>query len=309
MAITRNQLVKELEPGLNALFGLEYNRYDNEHAEIFATETSERAFEEEVQLTGFANASVKQEGASVVFDNASEAYTSRYTHQTIALAFAITEEAIEDNLYDRLAARYTRALARSMSQTKQTIAANILNNGFNTSGSYNGGDGVSLLNTAHPLANGGTFRNTLSTAADLSETSLEQSLIDIAAFVDERGLKVALQGRKLIIPKELQFTAERILKSPLSTTLQSGVASNNINAILNMGMIPEGYRVNHFLTDTNAFFIMTDAPNGLKEFVRAPIKTAIEGDFDTGNVRFKARERYSFGWSDPRGIYGSPGGS
>ena len=309
MAITRNQLVKELEPGLNALFGLEYNRYDNEHAEIFATETSERAFEEEVQLTGFANASVKQEGASVVFDNASEAYTSRYTHQTIALAFAITEEAIEDNLYDRLAARYTRALARSMSQTKQTIAANILNNGFNTSGSYNGGDGVSLLNTAHPLANGGTFRNTLSTAADLSETSLEQSLIDIAAFVDERGLKVALQGRKLVIPKELQFTAERILKSPLSTTLQSGVASNNINAILNMGMIPEGYRVNHFLTDTNAFFIITDAPNGLKEFVRAPIKTAIEGDFDTGNVRFKARERYSFGWSDPRGIYGSPGGS
>ena len=309
MAITRNQLVKELEPGLNALFGLEYNRYDNEHAEIFETETSERAFEEEVQLTGFANASVKQEGASVVFDNASEAYTSRYTHQTIALAFAITEEAIEDNLYDRLAARYTRALARSMSQTKQTIAANILNNGFNTSGSYNGGDGVSLLNTAHPLANGGTFRNTLSTAADLSETSLEQSLIDIAAFVDERGLKVALQGRKLVIPKELQFTAERILKSPLSTTLQSGVASNNINAILNMGMIPEGYRVNHFLTDTNAFFIMTDAPNGLKEFVRAPIKTAIEGDFDTGNVRFKARERYSFGWSDPRGIYGSPGGS
>ena len=309
MAITRNQLVKELEPGLNALFGLEYNRYDNEHAEIFSTETSERAFEEEVQLTGFANASVKQEGASVVFDNASEAYTSRYTHQTIALAFAITEEAIEDNLYDRLAARYTRALARSMSQTKQTIAANILNNGFNTSGSYNGGDGVSLLNTAHPLANGGTFRNTLSTAADLSETSLEQSLIDIAAFVDERGLKVALQGRKLVIPKELQFTAERILKSPLSTTLQSGVASNNINAILNMGMIPEGYRVNHFLTDTNAFFIMTDAPNGLKEFVRAPIKTAIEGDFDTGNVRFKARERYSFGWSDPRGIYGSPGGS
>ena len=309
MAITRNQLVKELEPGLNALFGLEYNRYDNEHAEIFMTETSERAFEEEVQLTGFANASVKTEGASVVFDNASEAYTARYTHQTIALAFAITEEAIEDNLYDRLAARYTKALARSMSQTKQTIAANILNNGFNTSGSYNGGDGVSLLNSSHPLANGGTFRNQLSVAADLSETSLEQSLIDIAAFVDERGLKVALQGRKLVIPKELQFTAERILKSPLSTTLQSGVASNNINAILNMGMIPEGYRVNHFLTDTNAFFIMTDAPNGLKEFVRAPIKTAIEGDFDTGNVRFKARERYSFGWSDPRGIYGSPGGS
>ena len=307
MAITRNQLVKELEPGLNALFGLEYNRYDNEHAEIFSMETSERAFEEEVMLTGFASAEIKQEGAPVVFDQATEAYTARYTHQTIALAFAITEEAIEDNLYDRLAARYTRALARSMSQTKQTIAANVLNNGF--SASYPGGDGVALLANNHPLANGGTFRNILSTAADLSETSLEQSLIDIAAFVDERGLKVALQGRKLVIPKELQFTAERILRSPLSTTLQSGVASNNINAMLNMGMIPEGYRVNHFITDTNAFFIMTDAPNGLKEFVRAPIKTAIEGDFDTGNVRFKARERYSFGWSDPRGIFGSAGAS
>jgi hypothetical protein len=307
MAITRNQLVKELEPGLNALFGLEYNRYDNEHAEIFSMETSERAFEEEVMLTGFASAEVKQEGAPVVFDNATESFTARYTHQTIALAFAITEEAIEDNLYDRLAARYTRALARSMSQTKQTIAANILNNGFNNSGAYNGGDGVSLLNSAHPLANGGTFRNILSTAADLSETSLEQSLIDIAGFVDERGLKVALQGRKLIIPKELQFTAERILKSPLSTTLNGSTAVNDINAMLNMGMIPEGYRVNHFLTDTDAFFIMTDAPNGLKEFVRAPIKTAIEGDFDTGNVRFKARERYSFGWSDPRGIFGSAG--
>ena len=307
MAITRNQLVKELEPGLNALFGLEYNRYDNEHAEIFSMETSERAFEEEVMLTGFASAEIKQEGAPVVFDQATEAYTARYTHQTIALAFAITEEAIEDNLYDRLAARYTRALARSMSQTKQVIAANILNNGFNTSGSYNGGDGVALLANNHPLANGGTFRNILSTAADLSETSLEQSLIDIAAFVDERGLKVALQGRKLIIPKELQFTAERILRSPLSTT--GSFAKNDINAMLNMGMIPEGYRVNHFLTDTNAFFIMTDAPNGLKEFVRAPIKTAIEGDFDTGNVRFKARERYSFGWSDPRGIFGSAGAS
>ena len=303
MAITRNQLVKELEPGLNALFGLEYNRYDNEHAEIFSMETSERAFEEEVMLTGFGSAEIKQEGAPVVFDQATEAYTARYTHQTIALAFAITEEAIEDNLYDRLAARYTRALARSMSQTKQTIAANILNNGF--SSSYTGGDGVALLANNHPLASGGTFRNILSTAADLSETSLEQSLIDIAAFVDERGLKVALQGRKLVIPKELQFTAERILKSPLTTT--GSFAKNDINAMLNMGMIPEGYRVNHFLTDTNAFFIMTDAPNGLKEFVRAPIKTAIEGDFDTGNVRFKARERYSFGWSDPRGIFGSAG--
>jgi hypothetical protein len=303
MAISRSQLVKELEPGLNALFGLEYNRYDNEHAEIFTTETSDRAFEEEVMLTGFAGAAIKQEGAGVQFDQASEAYTSRYTHQTIALAFAITEEAIEDNLYDRLASRYTRALARSMSQTKQTIAANVLNNGFNTSGSFNGGDGVSLLNASHPLANGGTFSNILATAADLNETSLEQSLIDIAGFVDERGLKIALQGRKLIIPKELQFTAERVLKSPLRTA----TADNDINAMMNMGMIPEGYRVNHFLTDTDAFFIITDAPNGLKEFVRSPIKTAIEGDFDTGNVRFKARERYSFGFSDPRGIFGTPG--
>ena len=301
MAISRSQLVKELEPGLNALFGLEYNRYDNEHAEIFTSESSDRAFEEEVMLTGFAGAAIKQEGAGVQFDQASEAYTSRYTHNTIALAFAITEEAIEDNLYDRLASRYTRALARSMSQTKQTIAANVLNNAFDTN--VIGGDGKELCATDHPLANGGTFSNELATAADLSETSLEQSLIDIAAFVDERGLKIALQGRKLIIPKELQFTAERILKSPLRT----GTSDNDINAILNMGMIPEGYRVNHYLTDTDAFFIMTDAPNGLKQFVRSPIKTAIEGDFDTGNVRFKARERYSFGFSDARGIFGSPG--
>jgi hypothetical protein len=303
MAISRSQLVKELEPGLNALFGLEYNRYDNEHAEIFTSESSDRAFEEEVMLTGFAGAAIKQEGAGVQFDQASEAYTSRYTHNTIALAFAITEEAIEDNLYDRLASRYTRALARSMSQTKQTIAANILNNGFDTTGSYNGGDGVSLLNASHPLANGSTFSNILATPADLNETSLEQSLIDIAGFVDERGLKIALQGRKLIIPKELQFTAERVLRSPLRTS----TSDNDINAMLNMGMIPEGYRINHFLTDTDAFFIITDAPNGLKNFVRSPIKTAIEGDFDTGNVRFKARERYSFGWSDPRGIFGTPG--
>ena len=301
MAISRSQLVKELEPGLNALFGLEYNRYDNEHAEIFTSESSDRAFEEEVMLTGFAGAAIKQEGAGVQFDQASEAYTSRYTHNTIALAFAITEEAIEDNLYDRLASRYTRALARSMSQTKQTIAANILNNGFDSN--YTGGDGVQLLANNHPLANGSTFSNILATAADLNETSLEQSLIDIAGFVDERGLKIALQGRKLIIPKELQFTAERVLKSPLRTA----TSDNDINAMLNMGMIPEGYRVNHFLTDTDAFFIITDAPNGLKEFVRSPIKTAIEGDFDTGNVRFKARERYSFGWSDPRGIFGTPG--
>ena len=300
MAISRSQLVKELEPGLNALFGLEYNRYDNEHAEIFTTETSDRAFEEEVMLSGFGTAATKAEGAMVTMDQATEAYTSRYTHNTVALGFAITEEAIEDNLYDRLAGRYTRALARSMAQSKQITAANILNNGFDTA---NGGDGKALMTNDHPLANGGTFRNELSTASDLSETSLEQSLIDIAAFVDERGLKIALQGRKLIIPKELQFTAERIMKSPQRV----GTADNDINAMANMGMIPEGYRVNHFLTDTDAFFIMTDAPNGLKHFVRSPIKTAIEGDFDTGNVRFKARERYSFGFSDPRGIFGSPG--
>ena len=301
MAISRSQLVKELEPGLNALFGLEYSRYENEHAEIFITETSDRAFEEEVMLTGFNGAEVKQEGAPVVFDQASEAYTSRYTHETIALAFAITEEAIEDNLYDRLASRYTRALARSMANTKQVKAAAVLNNAFNSA--FTGGDGKELIATDHPLANGGTFSNELATPADLNETSLEQSLIDIAAFVDERGLRIAIQGRKLIVPKELQFTAERILKTPLRTA----TADNDINAIKNMGMIPEGYRVNHFLTDTDAFFIMTDAPNGLKHFVRSPIKTAIEGDFDTGNVRFKARERYVFGFSDPRGIFGSPG--
>ena len=301
MAISRSQLVKELEPGLNALFGLEYSRYENEHAEIFITETSDRAFEEEVMLTGFSGAEVKQEGAPVVFDQASEAYTSRYTHETIALAFAITEEAIEDNLYDRLASRYTRALARSMANTKQVKAAAVLNNAFNSA--FTGGDGKELIATDHPLANGGTFSNELATAADLNETSLEQSLIDIAAFVDERGLRIAIQGRKLIVPKELQFTAERILKTPLRTA----TADNDINAIKNMGMIPEGYRVNHFLTDTDAYFIMTDAPNGLKHFVRSPIKTAIEGDFDTGNVRFKARERYVFGFSDPRGIFGSPG--
>jgi hypothetical protein len=301
MAISRSQLVKELEPGLNALFGLEYSRYENEHAEIFITETSDRAFEEEVMLTGFGGAETKQEGAPVVFDQASEAYTSRYTHETIALAFAITEEAIEDNLYDRLASRYTRALARSMANTKQVKAAAVLNNAFNSA--FTGGDGKELIATDHPLANGGTFSNELATPADLNETSLEQSLIDIAAFVDERGLRIAIQGRKLIIPKELQFTAERLMKTPLRV----GTADNDINAIKNMGMIPEGYRVNHFLTDTDAYFIMTDAPNGLKHFVRSPIKTAIEGDFDTGNVRFKARERYVFGFSDPRGIFGSPG--
>ena len=301
MAISRSQLVKELEPGLNALFGLEYNRYENEHAEIYVSEASDRAFEEEVMLTGFGSAPVKTEGSAVTFDQATESFTARYTHETIAMAFAITEEAIEDNLYDRLAARYTRALARSMANTKQVKAANVLNNAFNSS--FAGGDGKELCATDHPLATGGTFRNELSTAADLSETSLEQSLIDIAAFVDERGLKIAMQGVKLIIPKELQFTADRILKSPQRV----GTADNDINALASMGMIPQGYRVNHYLTDTDAFFIMTDAPNGMKMFVRSPIKTAIEGDFDTGNVRFKARERYSFGFSDPRGVFGSPG--
>ena len=302
MAISRAQLVKELEPGLNALFGLEYARYENQHTEIFATETSDRAFEEEVMLSGFGSAPVKNEGAAVEFDDAVESFTARYTHETIALAFAITEEAIEDNLYDRLAARYTRALARSMANTKQVKAASVLNNAF-SAGSFAGGDGVALCATDHPLVSGGTFSNELATPADLSETSLEQSLIDIGSFVDERGLKIALQGRKLIIPKELQFTAERILKSPLRV----GTADNDINALKNMGMIPEGYRINNFLTDSDAFFIMTDAPNGLKHFVRAPLRTAIEGDFDTGNTRFKARERYSFGFSDPRGIFGSPG--
>tara|TARA_R110002050_G_scaffold298416_1_gene461706 strand:+ start:224 stop:1135 length:912 start_codon:yes stop_codon:yes gene_type:complete len=301
MAISRSQLVKELEPGLNALFGLEYNKYENEHAEIFATEASDRAFEEEVMLTGFGSAPVKNEGAAVTFDQATESFTARYTHETIAMAFAITEEAIEDNLYDRLAARYTRALARSMANTKQVKAANVLNNAFNSS--FAGGDGKELCATDHPIATGGTFANELSVAADLSETSLEQSMIDIAAFVDERGLKIAMQGAKLVIPKELQFTAERILKTPQRV----GTADNDINAMANMGMIPQGYRVNHYLTDTDAFFIMTDAPNGMKMFVRSPIKTAVEGDFDTGNVRFKARERYSFGFSDPRGIFGSPG--
>ena len=299
MAISRSQLVKELEPGLNALFGLEYNRYENQHAEIFPAESSDRAFEEEVMLSGFGSAPVKQEGAGVVFDQAQETFTARYTHETIALAFSITEEAIEDNLYDRLAARYTRALARSMSNTKQVKASAVLNNAQITTAI--GGDGVSLINASHPLATGGTFSNVLATAADLNETSLEQSLIDIAAFVDERGLKIALSGKKMIIPKELQFTAERLMKSPQRV----GTADNDINAIVNMGMIPEGYRVNNFLTDTDSFFILTDAPNGFKHFVRSPIKTAMEGDFDTGNVRFKARERYSFGWSDSRAVFGN----
>jgi phage major head subunit gpT-like protein len=302
MAITRSQLVKELEPGLNALFGLEYKRYENEHEEIFSIETSDRAFEEEVMLTGFGQAPVKTEGAGVQYDTALESFTARYTHETIAMAFALTEEAVEDNLYDRLSGRYTKAMARSMSFTKQVKAASVLNNGF-TGGNYAGGDGVALFSTAHPTALSSNYANTPAVPADLNETSLEQALIDIAAFIDERGLKVALTGRKMIVPKELQFTAERLMKS----TLRTGTADNDVNAIKSMGMLPEGYSVNHYLTDVNAWFIITDAPNGLKMFERSPIKTAFEGDFDTGNVRYKARERYSFGWSDPRGAYGSPG--
>ena len=300
MAISRQQLVKELEPGLNALFGLEYKRYDNEHAEIYDTENSDRAFEEEVMLSGFGNAQTKAEGSGVSFDDAQETFTSRYQHETIALAFAITEEAIEDNLYDRLASRYTKALARSMANTKQVKAANVLNNAFDSS--FKGGDGKELCATDHPTLSG-SFANELATSADLNETSLEQSMIDIAGMTDERGLKIAARGVKMIIPSELQFTAERLMKSQGRT----GTADNDINAIASMGMVPQGYVVNHYLTDSDAFFIKTDVPNGLKMFVRAPIKTAMEGDFDTGNVRYKARERYSFGFSDPRGIFGSPG--
>ena len=299
MAISREQLVKELEPGLNALFGLEYKRYENQHAEIYATETSDRAFEEEVMLSGFANAQVKPEGSGVVFDNAQETYTARYTMETVALAFAITEEAVEDNLYDRLSSRYTKALARSMANTKQVKSVNPLVNGF---GTFTSGDGVSLFSTAHPTI-AGTTSNTLTVAADLNETSLEQSLIDIAAFTDERGLRIAAKATKMIVPSALQFQAERLMKS--EGRVQT--ADNDINAIRSMGMVPQGYRVNNFLTDPNAFFLITDVPNGMKHFVRTPIKTAMEGDFDTGNLRFKARERYQFGVSDFRGIFGSPG--
>mgnify|MGYP003134455812 FL=1 len=301
MAINRAQLVKELEPGLNALFGLEYDRYENEHAEIFDTENSDRAFEEEVMLSGFAQAPVKGEGAAVAYDTAQETFTARYTHETVALAFALTEEAIEDNLYDSLSSRYTRALARSMSTTKQVKAANVLNNGFSTS--FPGGDGKPLMTTDHPSLTGGDQANEPSTAADLNETSLENALIDISAFKDERGIKINVQARKLIIPPQLQFVAERILQSPGRVNS----SDNDINAMRNMGMFPEGYVVNHYLTDADAFFIKTDAPNGLKHFVRSPLQTGMEGDFDTGNVRYKARERYSFGFSDWRGIFGSPG--
>jgi hypothetical protein len=285
---------------LNALFGLEYKNYANEHAEIFDSENSDRAFEEEVMLSGFGNAAVKPEGSSVNYDAATETFTARYTHETLALAFSITEEAIEDNLYDRLASRYTKALARSMANAKQVKAANVLNRAFNSS--YTGGDGLELCSTAHVIV-AGTFKNELSTAADLNETSLEQALVDIGVMKDERGLKIAAKGTKMVVPNDLQFVAERLLKSPGRV----GTADNDINASRSMGMIPQGYVVNHYLTDSDAWFIKTDVPNGLKHFVRAPIKTAMEGDFETGNVRYKARERYSFGWSDPRGIFGSPG--
>jgi hypothetical protein len=302
MAISRGQLVKELEPGLNALFGLEYKRYENQHAEIYATESSDRAFEEEVMLSGFAQAQVKPEGSGVTFDNAQETYTARYTHETVALAFSITEEAIEDNLYDRLASRYTKALARSMANTKQVKAVAPLINGLPTNDAFDSGDGVSLFNTSHPTI-AGIVANTLATQADLNETSLEQSLIDIAAMTDERGLKIAARGVKMIVPSELQFTAERLMKSQGRV----GTADNDINAIVSMGMVPQGYRVNNFLTDPDAYYIITDVPNGMKYFNRSPIKTAMEGDFDTGNVRYKARERYSFGVSDYRGIFGVEG--
>ena len=301
MAISRSQLVKELEPGLNALFGMEHARYDNEWSQIFATENSDRAFEEEVELSGFGNAKTKAEGESVEFDDAQEAFTSRYTHETIALAFSITEEAVEDNLYDSLSSRYTKALARSMANAKEVKGANVLNRAFNSS--YTGGDGLELCSTAHITVAGGNYKNELTTAADLNETSLEQAMIDIAGFIDNRGLKVAVKARKMIIPVNLQFIAERLLK----TDLRTGTADNDISAVKSMNVVPEGYTVNHYLSDTDAFFIITDAPNGLKYFNRAPVKTSMEGDFNTGNVKYKARERYSFGWSDPRGIFASPG--
>ena len=303
MAISRAQLLKELLPGLNALFGLEYARYGQEHTEIYETESSERSFEEETKLSGFSAAPVKNEGNAIAYDNAQEAWTARYTHETIALGFSLTEEAVEDNLYDTLSARYTKALARAMAYTKQVKAANVLNNGFNTSGSYNGGDGVPLFSASHPLVTGGTNSNIPSTPADLNETSLENAVIQIAAWTDERGLLIAAKPRKLVVPPALQFVATRLLE----TELRVGTADNDVNAIKNNGSIPEGYAINHFLTDTNAWFLTTDVPNGMKHFVRSPLGTSMDGDFDTGNVRYKARERYSFGWSDPLGMFGSAG--
>jgi len=302
MAISRSQLLKELLPGLNALFGLEYNRYGEEHKEIYETENSERSFEEETKLSGFGAAPVKSEGAAIAYDNAQEAFTARYTHETIAQGFSITEEAIEDNLYDSLSSRYTKALARSMAYTKQVKAANVLNNGF-TGGVYAGGDGVALFANNHPLVSGGTNSNIPAVASDLNETSLEAAVIQIAAWTDERGLLIAAKPRKLIIPPSLQFIATRLLE----TSLRVGTNDNDVNAIKNNGSIPEGYAINHFLTDPDAWFLTTDVPNGMKHFVRMPMQNGMDGDFDTGNVRYKARERYSFGWSDPLGMFGSQG--
>jgi len=301
MAISRAQLLKELLPGLNALFGLEYARYGEEHKEIYETETSERSFEEETKLSGFSAAPVKNEGAAIQYDNAQEAWTARYNHETIAMGFAITEEAVEDNLYDSLSSRYTKALARGMAYTKQVKAAAVLNNGF--SNAYTYGDGVALFSTAHPLINGGVNANTPSTQADLNETSLEAAVIGIAAWTDERGLLIAAKPKKLILPPALMFVATRLLE----TELRVGTNNNDVNAIKNNGSIPEGYTVNHYLTDTNAWFLTTDVPNGLKHFIRTPLANSMDGDFDTGNVRYKARERYSFGVSDPLGIFGSSG--
>ena len=301
MAISRAQLLKELLPGLNALFGMEYSRYGEEHKEIYETETSERSFEEETKLSGFSAAPVKNEGSAIAYDNAQEAWSTRYTHETIALGFSITEEAVEDNLYDSLSARYTKALARAMAYTKQVKAAAVLNNGF--SSSYPGGDGVSLFNANHPLVSGGVNSNTPGTQVDLNETSLEAAVIQIAAWTDERGLLIAAKPKKLIVPPSLMFVAKRLL----DTELRVATADNDINAIKQMGAIPEGYTVNHFLTDSNAWFLTTDVPNGMKHFVRTPLQNSMDGDFDTGNVRYKARERYSFGWSDPLGMWGSSG--
>ena len=303
MAISRAQLLKELLPGLNALFGLQYKTYDQEHEEIYETETSERSFEEETKLSGFSAAPVKNEGSALAYDNAQEAWTARYNHETIALGFSLTEEAIEDNLYDSLSARYTKGLARAMAYTKQVKAAAVINNGF--SSAYPGGDGVSLFNSAHPLVSGGTNSNTPSTAADLNETSLENAVIQISLWTDERGLLIAAKPNKLIVPPALQFVATRLLE----TELRVGTTDNDINALKNNGSIPGGYTINHFLTDSNGWYLTTDVPNGMKHFVRTPLSTGMDGDFDTGNVRYKARERYSFGWSDPLGMFGSPGAS
>ena len=302
MAISRAQLLKELLPGLNALFGLEYARYGEEHKEIYETETSERSFEEETKLSGFSAAPVKNEGSAIAYDNAQEAFTARYNHETIALGFSLTEEAIEDNLYDSLSARYTKALARAMAYTKQTKAAAVLNNGF-SAGPYAGGDGVALFSTSHPLVSGGVNSNTPSTPADLNETSLEAAVIQIAAWTDERGLLIAAKPKKLVVPPALQFVSTRLL----NTELRVGTNNNDINAIVNNGSIPDGYCVNNYLTDTNAWFLTTDVPNGMKHFVRTPLSNSMDGDFDTGNVRYKSRERYSFGFSDPLGMFGSPG--